>query len=98
MAGPTRKYPTARVGNYAAPVDTSGMDADMKSTMMGAQSEPPFLTALKSMFGGLGKKVKTAADRSASVNRTSDQPVVQVGQGIQGNRHNINSGSAVGRQ
>jgi len=25
-----RKNPIMRVGNYAAPVDTSGMDADMK--------------------------------------------------------------------
>ena len=30
---PARKYPTARVGNYAAPVDTAGMDPDMKITM-----------------------------------------------------------------
>ena len=28
-----RKMPTARAGNYAAPVDTSGMDPEMKETL-----------------------------------------------------------------
>ena len=27
------KYPSARVGNYRAPVDTVGMDESMKQTM-----------------------------------------------------------------
>lgn len=30
---PAKKYPSAKVGNYRAPVDTVGMDPEMKATM-----------------------------------------------------------------
>jgi len=30
---PAPKLPSAKVGNYRAPVDTAGMDPDMKRTM-----------------------------------------------------------------
>lgn len=32
---PAKRYPTGRAGNYAAPVDTSGMDVDMAATLIG---------------------------------------------------------------
>jgi hypothetical protein len=47
-APPKRRYPTARVGNYEASVDTAGMDPGMKATMgFGA----PDTTAAKATRG-----------------------------------------------
>ncbi len=49
-----RKAPTARAGNYRAPVDTTGMDPEMKATLGVAKPKPaakPGLgAALKSLF------------------------------------------------
>lgn len=39
---------------------------------------------------------KSGASVSKSVKRTSDVPVQQLGQGIQGNRHDVKSGSGMG--
>lgn len=36
-AVPKRKYPTGKVGNYAAPVDTTGMDPDMIADLTGTK-------------------------------------------------------------
>lgn len=48
MAGMKRKLPTGvaklRAGNYAAPVDTAGMDESMKETM---SAENPGMARLK---------------------------------------------------
>lgn len=41
-------------------------------------------------------KITSAADVSAQVKRTSDRPVQKIGQGIQGNRHDIKAGSGMG--
>ena len=38
MASP-RKNPTARAGNYVAPVDSSGMDASMKASLFGTKMD-----------------------------------------------------------
>lgn len=93
-----RKSPVARAGNYAAPVDTSGMDPSMKESLgfgPGSPASNP-IQALFSKWFGAKQRVNTAADKSASVRRTSDIPVDQIGQGIQGNRHDVKSGSGMG--
>lgn len=81
MMGGGRKMPTARVGNYAAPVDTAGMDEEMQKTMnIGSVDKPasgdnPIVSGLKRMFGVGPRNAKTATQKSASVKRTSDIPV-----------------------
>jgi hypothetical protein len=73
-----RVMPTARAGNYAAPLDTTGVDPEMQKTLgttvdKNAAPDNPIMAGLKKMFGG-GAPVKTAAQKSASVKRTSDLP------------------------
>lgn len=52
-----RKMPTARVGGYAAPVDTAGMDPEMKESMKLTQKKGPkkgsngFVAALRKVLG-----------------------------------------------
>ena len=64
MAADKRQNPvkaqTARVGNYTAPVDTAGLDPEMKATMgIGVKpaKKPDALHKLMSMFG-MGPRVK----------------------------------------
>lgn len=59
MAG--RQMPTTRTigraGNYAAPVDTAGMDSEMKATLgMGAKKMAPKKPGFMDMMKGLLKK------------------------------------------
>lgn len=35
------KYPTGRAGGYAAPVDTTGMDEEMKKTLIPGYGKKP---------------------------------------------------------
>jgi len=56
-----RQNPTARTvgraGNYAAPVDTAGMDPEMKQTLgMGAKKAAPKKPGFMDMMKGLLKK------------------------------------------
>jgi hypothetical protein len=72
--------PTARAGAYRAPVDTAGMDPDMKATLgltpvdKPAKKDNPVVAGIKKMFGGTDRPMKTAAAKSDSVKRTSDIP------------------------
>lgn len=78
-----RKMPTASAGNYRAPVDTAGMDPEMKETLGLGKKKPaaPSLgDRLRSMFN--------------PTKRTSDKPVTKKGQGLQGNRKNTGSAGA----
>lgn len=71
-----RRMPTAKAGNYAAPVDTAGMDDSMKRTLGVAKpKENRLVAAVKKTFGmDKPKAPKTAPAKSAAVNRTSDVP------------------------
>lgn len=145
MANGNRQYPTGRAGNYSAPVDTTGMDSEMKSTLGfsdpsaqkttpppgGRMVSNPIMEAFRRAFHTPRAKLMTPEAKSGSVNRTSDiptvqdvqqgtalvdkmiaadkaksasvrikrtsdRPVMKVGQGIQGNRHDVKSGSGMG--
>ena len=59
QAIPKRKYPTARAGNYAAPIDTAGMDPAMKATLgvgVSRPKKPSWMENLKGMFKKKSKK------------------------------------------
>jgi len=43
-----------------------------------------------------GRAIVSAKDKSASVKRTSDVPVMLEGQGLQGNRHNAPTSHSMG--
>lgn len=76
MASP-RSAPTLRVGNYTAPIDTTGMDADAKTAVgAGPPIAPtnPIQAAFQKWFGAKPKSMPTAAHKSAAVHRTSDIP------------------------
>lgn len=78
--GNGRQMPTARAGNYVAPVDTSGMDPEMQRTLgttvdKSPSKDNPLVAAVKKTFGIGPKEFKSAADKSGSVKRTSDIPV-----------------------
>jgi hypothetical protein len=123
-----RQMPTVgRAGNYAAPVDTSGMDPEMQRSLgTTVDKEPskrnPLVAAVFKTFGmDKQRTAKTAAQKSGSVkrtsdipvhhfsleegnkilgltrnpSRTSDRPVIEKGQGIQGGAHK-NTGTAGG--
>ena len=47
---------TARVGNYAAPVDTSGMDPEMVNTMQTGQIGTQYVNPMAKL-SGLGRSV-----------------------------------------
>lgn len=76
-----REMPTARAGNYVAPVDTTGMDPAMQRSMgttvdkAPSEKDNPIVAAVKKTFGIGQKKMDTAAAKSDSVKRTSDIPV-----------------------
>jgi hypothetical protein len=57
-----RRTPIARVGNYAAPVDTDGMDESMKDTMYGT---PMDSTEKAYVAGAKNKDTATEAVRRA---------------------------------
>lgn len=83
-----REMPTAKVGNYAQQVDTTGMDQSMKDLMgLGKVQAPmnPIQATFRKLFGHDGTtRAKSAQDKSGRVKRTSDLPVNVPGQGIQG--------------
>lgn len=55
----TRKMPTARAGNYRAPVDTIGMDPEMKETLhIGPAVKPEKPTPLQKLLSKFTKKNK----------------------------------------
>ena len=60
MARPSPlKRTVARAGNYVAPVDTAGMDPEMKATLSLSRPKPkqPGLgDTLRKMFGGRKRK------------------------------------------
>ena len=52
-----RKNPVMRVGNYAAPIDTSGMDEDMKEfTKERPVSDKDYLSAQKARVNAFRAK------------------------------------------
>ena len=57
-----RRNPIARVGNYSAPIDTDGMDPEMKSTMTGTPADS---TEKAYVAGSKNKATATEAVRRA---------------------------------
>lgn len=58
-----RRSPTARVGNYTAPVDTSGLDPSMKSTMGMATTKRMNSTESRYVAGAPNKSTAMEAVR-----------------------------------
>jgi hypothetical protein len=55
----------ARAGNYTAPVDTSGMDPDMKTSLTQGKSKPMDQTESTYVAGAKNKDSATEAVRRA---------------------------------
>lgn len=98
-----RGLPTSR-GPRGSLLDTQFNEAARQGGGIQAGAHPEFegLTPLDRVVAGFkkffGKKEpQTMNDKSGNVVRTSDLPVSQIGQGIQGNRHSAaGTGSGVG--
>jgi len=58
MAASKRKNPVVKIGNYSAPIDTVGMDPDMKEALTGKESGYVKPTGMLGKLFGIGNKKK----------------------------------------
>ncbi len=61
-----RKLPTARAGSYIAPVDTAGMDEDLKASLTGTPMDKTESTYVKSRGGAASAKEAVRRARRAN--------------------------------